>query len=836
MLPTDPKSASAKALSGSQKKSKAAALDPMLLSWGIEVPASDNNPTSAAQSTTKKKAGGKASKGRSLDDMIVGFGFGNSQSTSTSASSSTPYSSSDASATLEDKNLGVSDTLAQALAAVEIPDPEAYDPSSQLVSSSTSASEAGASTSVTGDVQSLFLPTSKLIKQDPVEELQATIQKSLVSFNDKVYSSRLQAIRSIEKVLVAVVGPGPAVDSATIVPDECLAGDKAQARRYYTEQKRVADSQADADDHVDSGAIALSDSGSSRGWSHSGKRRLCRWAWAPIDDGQTTARDFERKMRMKLVAVEGAEEEEEAVLDDAERDGLDDDEHALLQAIARGDKVELTDYEEHRLMQKAMQKSMSLAKRDLRKEAEEATISFVNKLTLASKTTESSTSSTSTTTPLLTDKSSPSSLLPHSKSASLRRARTRSRSPPLSPEVLSLLHGLVKPLLKRLGDSSEVVRATAITTLCNVLCALPASVKGGDSSWAKYQRAYRVVDGTAGVQGMNPEAAYSDNDDDNDDDDNSDDNRNASRSKDAEVDSDDEPDPSITTSSSSSSSSSVTPSYRSLNASYGISSLLPFLIPVLALRLIDPKASLDNPVAEEGSGRGGRGAQEPDYQGDEEANGTGAGAGGGGEVNDQAAKVLEAKAVLRGGGGVLSREPSDILRENLIALLAIIIQRCAQQELQMYLYDLCLIARSAIGDSSTSVVVLAAIRLVIPLLRLFPHTIKPASPAMLVALLPALNHKHARVRLAALCAVELLVQCGSSDLLRHLAGFKEGNVIVIKEFYEVCLSVLMLSCCVHVSFFPHPPSHALLHPIRFISPHSISLHPLVLSSPGCCPH
>ena len=134
--------------------------------------------------------------------------------------------------------------------------------------------------------------------------------------------------------------------------------------------------------------------------------------------------------------------------------------------------------------------------------------------------------------------------------------------------------------------------------------------------------------------------------------------------------------------------------------------------------------------------------------------------------------------------GELGQEPSEDVRYLLTLLLALLLQRCSPRDLEPYLLDVAYIARSLLSDSHPAVLAVAPARVVTPLARLFPHALRPLAPALIYGLLPLLRHRHARVRLSALSALEPLLHAGGSDLLRDLAGFREGNVIVVKEFFE----------------------------------------------------
>ena len=56
------------------------------------------------------------------------------------------------------------------------------------------------------------------------------------------------------------------------------------------------------------------------------------------------------------------------------------------------------------------------------------------------------------------------------------------------------------------------------------------------------------------------------------------------------------------------------------------------------------------------------------------------------------------------------------------------------------------------------------------------------------ALFTAFVHKHAKVRVAGLDSLFDVMVCGqwktSVEILQHMVGFRDPNVVAIKEFYE----------------------------------------------------
>ena len=56
------------------------------------------------------------------------------------------------------------------------------------------------------------------------------------------------------------------------------------------------------------------------------------------------------------------------------------------------------------------------------------------------------------------------------------------------------------------------------------------------------------------------------------------------------------------------------------------------------------------------------------------------------------------------------------------------------------------------------------------------------------ALFTAMVHKHAKVRIAGLKALYDVMVCGqwktSVEVLQHMVGFRDPNIVPIKEFYD----------------------------------------------------
>jgi hypothetical protein len=68
------------------------------------------------------------------------------------------------------------------------------------------------------------------------------------------------------------------------------------------------------------------------------------------------------------------------------------------------------------------------------------------------------------------------------------------------------------------------------------------------------------------------------------------------------------------------------------------------------------------------------------------------------------------------------------------------------------------------------------------------------------ALFTAFVHKHAKVRIAGLKALFDVLVCGqwktSIEVLHHMVGFRDPNIVPIKEFYESSTKVNYLAMMV----------------------------------------
>jgi len=627
-----------------------------------------------------------------------------------------------------------------------------------------------------------------------------------VSLTDKVRSVRLAAVSGITKLLEAYT---------RVVVDLDLAKDEGTSSTVSLTTDVGGKSVGG-----DSDATLLKQSGLANT-----DRKL--WAWAPLDDGQTRASEYTIKMGVPLVAVEGAEIDDEVERTIAQREEVqrareqairekralnvngefECEEDRLLHRLASGEKLELTSYDEDRLLKRAQALALEAAR--LKEEEEKLQNAYAS---VAADLVHKLTGRRHVLT--LKDQSKPDS----APKANQPRISV-SVQPILSTDSLITLQGLVKPLLKRLVDPVEAVRMSALRALAIILAVLPANVPRLATSWQVLWKRTQILHSHMQI-GLKPEdAGDADQFDDDDLEDALDDSNVLSASSkyedsdDSEEDEDDgviylsraakkklakqiEGDFVMEWAAASQGSKAKDALHSSIAAyrrskvylslpgeskTYGIATLLPFIIPVLAMRLVDPSAELEvtDAVKEQMYAN-------PDFHGESGHSSSLASS-----DPEEQLKLARALAAIRENSrmrgitqstGESAQEPSDVVKCELIALLAMVLQRCTARELEPFLSDLIYIANSCLLDrSSVNIPALTAQRIVIPLCRIFPKVIRPAAPSLLFAVMKALNVSNGRGRLALLGAMEILVHCGASDLIRDLAGFREHNVIVIKE-------------------------------------------------------
>eukprot|EP01006_Ploeotia_vitrea_P038416 TRINITY_DN66234_c3_g1_i1.p1 TRINITY_DN66234_c3_g1~~TRINITY_DN66234_c3_g1_i1.p1 ORF type:complete len:750 (+),score=337.03 TRINITY_DN66234_c3_g1_i1:42-2252(+) len=114
---------------------------------------------------------------------------------------------------------------------------------------------------------------------------------------------------------------------------------------------------------------------------------------------------------------------------------------------------------------------------------------------------------------------------------------------------------------------------------------------------------------------------------------------------------------------------------------------------------------------------------------------------------------------------------------------AMLDQPIAKERLGLFLRDMCAVLRQGAQDSMPDVRV-ASCSCLQQLALALPQSIRPYSVELSMCVRDAcLMHKHARVRVAGVETLRLLIPCGAADVIRELAAFREANVIDLREFF-----------------------------------------------------
>jgi hypothetical protein len=140
-------------------------------------------------------------------------------------------------------------------------------------------------------------------------------------------------------------------------------------------------------------------------------------------------------------------------------------------------------------------------------------------------------------------------------------------------------------------------------------------------------------------------------------------------------------------------------------------------------------------------------------------------------------------------------EPSELVRGALCrclsALVATAVREGAARVLYPYLHDIIMLAHAFATDVAPHLRQAGA-RLVVALAAAAPDVVKHYAVALVRSLMVGgLDHRHARLRLASLDAVDALVSCvdeakgrgAGTEAILHLLGSREANVVPISAFY-----------------------------------------------------
>ena len=136
-------------------------------------------------------------------------------------------------------------------------------------------------------------------------------------------------------------------------------------------------------------------------------------------------------------------------------------------------------------------------------------------------------------------------------------------------------------------------------------------------------------------------------------------------------------------------------------------------------------------------------------------------------------------------------EPSEEVRLQLLQLTAAIVQRFSSEQQQqqqeasfkLFLADIVTIVAQSVTDRSPPLKQ-AATSLLIALLSSHSHQLRSTSLLLARLLTPNLLHKHSRVRVLSVQAMQRLLAMGAAEHIRVLAAFQEHNVIDLHAFYH----------------------------------------------------
>ena len=133
-------------------------------------------------------------------------------------------------------------------------------------------------------------------------------------------------------------------------------------------------------------------------------------------------------------------------------------------------------------------------------------------------------------------------------------------------------------------------------------------------------------------------------------------------------------------------------------------------------------------------------------------------------------------------------EPSEEVRLQLLQLTAAVVQRLntldsQTNELDLVLADIVTVIAQCVTDRSPELLQ-AATSLLLELLTRDRHQLRSTSILLARLLTPNLAHKHSRVRVLTLQAMQRLLVLGAAEHIRELAAFTEHNVIDMHAFYH----------------------------------------------------
>lgn len=341
--------------------------------------------------------------------------------------------------------------------------------------------------------------------------------------------------------------------------------------------------------------------------------------------------------------------------------------------------------------------------------------------------------------------------------------------PPISDRLVQHMHSLVRPLLRRMADSHERARLCVVVTLGIVLMSLPSDIKPGDDAPSLWERSYRspergdelaiamlghdndakdeVEEDEEDREGLTDEeedeAEQHGKLEEDDDAADSDDGlevettqletkakanpigkrpREKARLLGKGRDSLDHPlrkafyflqrqSSSLSSTSSCFSSSSSTALQSAQGNGWLLKSQLPFVIPLLVLRLTNSSSlELLNYADEERLQQ--QQHQSDDYQGHP------------GESSSTVDQGLSANVKAIRGATVVERETSVDIRQLLLTLTHLLLMRTRREDSATHFRDFCHIAIACLVDADDDVRIMSAMLLLIPLCRLFPMEIR----------------------------------------------------------------------------------------------------------------
>lgn len=183
-------------------------------------------------------------------------------------------------------------------------------------------------------------------------------------------------------------------------------------------------------------------------------------------------------------------------------------------------------------------------------------------------------------------------------------------------------------------------------------------------------------------------------------------------------------------------------------------------------------------------------------------------------------------------------EKSEEIRKNLASLTLAVIEKSTPQLLFGYLDEATSICKALVMDPASGDAIQIGCKTMSILCQKCTERLLHFSEQLGRSLFTSLVHKHWKVRKAGLEAIKDVMYCGvfkyNSNLVEHLVGFRDPNIVPIKDFYEPStrlnyLAMLVNDKSAHVrgTFFEVISNWLTKLPDRF--DHESRLIPYILS-------